>query len=243
MGAAAKRSGLSRSFFYHAVLARTVPYFKINAAVRFDFDQLDAWFASHAVDPIRALGGQVMDAAKLSPRTRAALVSIFEKLEAAEATGAFGTLGPRMVLGWLPDGHAEGSEWVARNQTQADAHPGSFKVNKTTGAWSDFATGDKGGEAVSLLAYLRGVSQAEAARMLLGPSDGTQAPTMPGRPTREKADPVFPVPDDATSIKAVTRSSFAVKTWGTAKGAWSYTDRNGPSSSGSSGSKSRTVPS
>jgi len=34
------------------------------------------------------------------------------------------------------------------------------------GAWADFATGDKGGDIVSLLAYLQGVSQSEAARRL-----------------------------------------------------------------------------
>jgi hypothetical protein len=35
-----------------------------------------------------------------------------------------------------------------------------------TGHWADFATGDKGGDPVSLVAYLEGVSQGEAARML-----------------------------------------------------------------------------
>ena len=67
---------------------------------------------------------------------------------------------------WLPDGRVEGQEFVARNPTRADRHPGSFKINLRTGRWSDFATGDKGGDVVSLAAYLHGLSQAEAARRL-----------------------------------------------------------------------------
>jgi hypothetical protein len=44
-----------------------------------------------------------------------------------------------------------------------------------TGRWADFATGDSGGDPVSLVAYLENVSQGEAARMLarmLGPETG-----------------------------------------------------------------------
>ena len=66
----------------------------------------------------------------------------------------------------LPDGRREGDEWSARNPTRADAQPGSFKVNLKTGAWADFATADKGGDLISLWAYLYGLSQIEAARML-----------------------------------------------------------------------------
>jgi hypothetical protein len=32
--------------------------------------------------------------------------------------------------------------------------------------WADFATGDKGGDPVSLYAYLMGISQSDAARAL-----------------------------------------------------------------------------
>ena len=67
---------------------------------------------------------------------------------------------------WLPDGHRAGAEWIARNPRRNDRCPGSFKINLVTGRWADFATGDKGGDAISLLAYLRGVSQGEAARLL-----------------------------------------------------------------------------
>ena len=72
----------------------------------------------------------------------------------------------RLVQEWLPEGRREGSEWIALNPRRTDQSLGSFKVNLETGRWADFATGDAGGDAVSLLAYLRGVSQAQAARIL-----------------------------------------------------------------------------
>jgi hypothetical protein len=70
---------------------------------------------------------------------------------------------PLMVLRWLPDGRREGQEWVARNPTRSDRHLGSFKINLRTGQWADFATGEKGGDVISLAAYLHGLSQSAAA--------------------------------------------------------------------------------
>ena len=67
---------------------------------------------------------------------------------------------------WLPDGQVVGGEYVARNPTRADRRPGSFKINMATGRWADFASGSKGGDPVSLAAYLAGCGQAEAAREL-----------------------------------------------------------------------------
>src|SRR5690348_11715208 len=73
---------------------------------------------------------------------------------------------PALLARWLPDGHQLGAEWVARNPRRADRRAGSFKVNVHTGKWGDFATGDKGGDPVSLAAYLADSSQVEAARRL-----------------------------------------------------------------------------
>src|SRR4051794_36763888 len=75
---------------------------------------------------------------------------------------------PTLVARWLPDGRREGNEWVARNPRRLDRRPGSFKINLVRGAWADFATGDRGGDPVSLAAYLFGLSQGEAARELAG---------------------------------------------------------------------------
>lgn len=73
---------------------------------------------------------------------------------------------PSLVVRWLPDGRREGHEWVARNPRRADRTLGSFRVNLSTGRWADFATDDRGGDVVSLAAYLAGIGQAEAARNL-----------------------------------------------------------------------------
>jgi hypothetical protein len=73
---------------------------------------------------------------------------------------------PHVLTRLIPGGKILGREYVVRNPTRADRRPGSFKVNLRTGRWADFATGDKGGDPVSLCAYVEGVSQGEAARRL-----------------------------------------------------------------------------
>ncbi|MEN3239025.1 hypothetical protein PUR29_36930 [Methylobacterium ajmalii] len=70
---------------------------------------------------------------------------------------------PAILARWLPDGRRQGAEWVARNPTRSDARPGSFKVNTVTGRWADFSTGERGGDLVSLAAYLFKTNQVEAA--------------------------------------------------------------------------------
>lgn len=66
----------------------------------------------------------------------------------------------------LPNGKTVAGEYVVLNPTRADRRAGSFKVNMLSGRWADFATGDKGGDVVSLVAYLEGVTQAKAGRLL-----------------------------------------------------------------------------
>jgi hypothetical protein len=67
----------------------------------------------------------------------------------------------------IPGGRIESGEYVVRNPTRNDQHPGSFKINVRTGAWADFACGDKGGDPISLVAYVcRDKSQGTAARRL-----------------------------------------------------------------------------
>ena len=73
---------------------------------------------------------------------------------------------PSLLKRWLPHGRIEGNEYVARNPTRADRHVGSFRINLRNGRWCDFATGDAGGDPVSIAAYLAGLSQIEAAERL-----------------------------------------------------------------------------
>ncbi len=73
---------------------------------------------------------------------------------------------PSLLARWLPGGRREGSEYVALNPRRVDRTAGSFRINMNTGRWADFATGDAGGDPVSLAAFLFNLSQAEAARRL-----------------------------------------------------------------------------
>ncbi len=74
---------------------------------------------------------------------------------------------PALAARWLPDGRREGREWIALNPRRNDRSQGSFRINLQTGRWADFATDDaRGGDPVSLAAYLSGTSQSEAARSL-----------------------------------------------------------------------------
>lgn len=73
-----------------------------------------------------------------------------------------------LLADWLPDGKRSGKEYWAINPVRGDRKPGSFSVNLHSGTWHDFACGDNGGDLVSLLAYLRGCRQIDAARNIAG---------------------------------------------------------------------------
>jgi hypothetical protein len=68
-----------------------------------------------------------------------------------------------IVMQWLPGGKRSGVEWCALNPRRNDRRVGSFRINLRTGAWADFAIDERGGDLVSLAAYLFALSQAEAA--------------------------------------------------------------------------------
>jgi hypothetical protein len=67
---------------------------------------------------------------------------------------------PTVLTRLIPGGKILGHEYVALKPTRNDRRPGSFKINVRTGRWSDFATGDRGGDPVSLVAYLKNVPPA-----------------------------------------------------------------------------------
>ncbi len=73
---------------------------------------------------------------------------------------------PALLARWAPDGNIRGHEWVARNPRRADTNPGSFSINLRTGRWADFAIGVKGGDPISLAAYVHNLSQIDAAKSL-----------------------------------------------------------------------------
>src|ERR1700728_4292932 len=74
---------------------------------------------------------------------------------------------PAVLARVLPGGGKRvGAEIVALTPRRPDRHLGSFKINRYNGRWADFATGDRGGDPISLVAYLASVSQGEAGRRL-----------------------------------------------------------------------------
>ena len=73
---------------------------------------------------------------------------------------------PALCTRWLPGGKLVGREYVARNPKRRDNKLGSFSINVKTGRWSDFSSGEKGGDPVSLAAFLFDLSQGDAAERL-----------------------------------------------------------------------------
>lgn len=85
----------------------------------------------------------------------------FDRINAAAMSAL-----PAILSRWLPGGRVIGGEYIVRNPQRSDRKPGSFKINIRTGRWADFATNDKGGDPISLAAFIFGLSQGEAARKL-----------------------------------------------------------------------------
>lgn len=124
-----------------------------------------------------------------------------------------------LVPAWLPEGKQHGSEYVTRNPTRQDATAGSFSINTATGAWSDFATGDKGGDLISLYAYLHGLTQGKACAALA--RDLGVAPPPAAAAKTDNARHVSPVPDSAPEPPA------AHKRHGKPSAQWIYCDPDG----------------
>jgi hypothetical protein len=89
-----------------------------------------------------------------------------ERLEFAAINRAAAPVMHAILRRVLPDGRIHGREYVALNPRRADRHLGSFSVNIASGKWGDFASGDKGGDVISLVAFIENCSQLEAARLL-----------------------------------------------------------------------------
>lgn len=67
----------------------------------------------------------------------------------------------------LPQGKKRGNEYVVLNPRRNDSKLGSFSINLHSHKWSDFATGDRGGDLISLWAYVRGINNLQAAKEIL----------------------------------------------------------------------------
>lgn len=72
---------------------------------------------------------------------------------------------PGLCRELLPGGRLIGVEWTCGNLAGGPGR--SCKVNQRTGRWADFATGESGGDAVSLVAAIYKLSQHQAADRLV----------------------------------------------------------------------------
>lgn len=115
----------------------------------------------------------------------------------------------RVLSHWLPGGKTQQREYVVKNPVRDDRHAGSFSVSLNHGGWYDFATEDKGGDLVALVAYVEGCEQLEALKRLeafLGLEGGSgevPAPSAKAAPVHNQGDegddwaPVMPIPEHA----------------------------------------------
>lgn len=120
-----------------------------------------------------------------------------------------------LVAAWLPGGKVRGSEYICGN---LHGEPGeSLKVNLDSGMWSDFATGHKGGDLISLYAAIHSLSQSESYQQLqkYQPIDIVPAPVKP-----KPVDDFIPIPA-GTAIPTI-HSKFGATT-----ASYRYTNLNG----------------
>jgi hypothetical protein len=103
----------------------------------------------------------------LTPRQMAVVERIVAAPDYAAVNAAALARLPEVLARLLPGGRQVGAEWHAGN-LRGEAGD-SLRVRlrgDRAGRWCDFATGDKGGDPVSLAAAVAGVSRPEAARLL-----------------------------------------------------------------------------
>ena len=109
----------------------------------------------------------------------------------------------RVLSHWLPSGKRVdgGKEYTAPNPTRADKRAGSLKINLAKGTWSDFATGDKGGDLIDLVRYLDGCTEVQACNKLADflsvTANSSPEPATSSKVATPAWVPVLPIPDDA----------------------------------------------
>lgn len=100
---------------------------------------------------------------------------------------------------WFPAGKLQGNEFVVGDLAGSPGE--SLKINVDSGNWKDFATGEAGGDLISLYAAMHGMKQIDAVRALEGDSTiGTRVPASTpavNEKPRDKWIPILPVPESA----------------------------------------------
>ena len=128
---------------------------------------------------------------------------------------------PELLSRWLPGGHLMKREWVCGNLRGEKGE--SCKVNTKSGEWADFATGDKGGDLISLYAAIHRIGQGEAFKRLsvefgFAPMAMTAGPSAPQKPV---VPALLPPPPDVPT-PAMIHPAFGKPTT-----PWAYRNSGG----------------
>jgi putative DNA primase/helicase len=124
--------------------------------------------------------------------------------------------GRNLLVDLIPGGKIRSLEYIVKNPRRDDQRAGSFKINYRSGIWSDFALEGVGGnDIISLVAYVRGISQGDAAREL---AQRLGVPLLKpnghnGAHKQAVAD-TLSVSSDITTTAGSTVSTPKIYTWG-----------------------------
>lgn len=117
-----------------------------------------------------------------------------------------------LLPSWLHDGRFRGQEFICGNLAGEKGE--SLSINLKSGKWADFATGEKGGDLISLYAAIHHISQADAAKALGAVPTTTTSRTPAAAPTEEQR-PIGLPPADTPPPNFKTK-------YGEATGVWTY---------------------
>lgn len=116
---------------------------------------------------------------------------------------------------WFPAGRLKGHEFLVGDLSGKAGD--SLSININTGRWADFASGEKGGDLISLYAAIHRLDQGAAAKQL-----GAAAPTAAtSKPSKKDRDVIMPVPESAP------RCTCQHYKYGNPSNVWEYRDADG----------------
>jgi putative DNA primase/helicase len=125
-----------------------------------------------------------------------------------------------LLESWFPAGKYRGHEYVLGDLSGSAGD--SLSINTRTGLWKDFASGETGGDLISLYAAAHGMSQLEAAKELGAEDDGDRKPRQ-----KVPAKPREPEPPKRPTLPAVGTHDCHHKVFGKPSAVWEYLDQAG----------------
>ncbi|MCA5965446.1 DUF927 domain-containing protein [Pseudomonas sp. P129] len=134
----------------------------------------------------------------------------------------------KVMAHWLPNGKRVdgGKEYTAPNPTRTDKRAGSLKISISKGTWSDFATGDKGGDLIDLVRYIDGGTDVEACNKLADLL-GVTADSAPAKPASAKSKAPEWIAIQPIPAEAMNKCPVKHRQHGAPSKVWIYRDDKG----------------